>query len=95
MMLRLGNSPSAAWDSTNEAAGAVEQFYNANSAAMFTAAKSIGGVKVVREGQRTFGPSALSATRIAGLYCDTQLILDPVFPFFAAQLHLNARREAT
>jgi hypothetical protein len=47
-------------------------------------------VKVVMGGQRTYGSSALAATRIAGLYCDTQLIPDPVHPFFFGELNLNA-----
>ncbi|MFC8311973.1 hypothetical protein ACFUJV_35970, partial [Streptomyces olivaceus] len=68
----------------------LEQFYRENSASMFRAGKSLGGIKVVSGGQRRYGPSALSATRIAGLYCDTQLIPDPVWPFFAENLHLNA-----
>jgi len=74
----------------NATAGELEQFYNQNAASMFESVKSLGGVKVVIGGQRRYGPSALGATRIAGLYCDTQLIPDPVYPFFAGNLHLNA-----
>lgn len=41
-------------------------------------------------GQRTFGPSALNAVRITGLYADTQLIPDPIYPFVGSNLSLNA-----
>lgn len=74
----------------NSAAEEIEEFYTQNASAMFHAAQSLGGLKVVLGGQRVFGPSALTATRVAGLYCDTQLIPDPVYPFFAGDLHLNA-----
>ncbi|MBI3432562.1 MAG: hypothetical protein HY018_10170 [Hydrogenophilales bacterium] len=78
------------FDDFNAVAGELEQFYQQNAASLFNIAKSLGGVKVVTGGQRTYGPSALAATRVAGLYCDTQLIPDPVAPFFSGNLHLNA-----
>ena len=78
------------FDDFNEAADELAQFYRQNAAALFKIAKSLGGVKVVTGGQRTYGASTLAATRIAGLYCDTQLIPDPVYPFFFGELHLNA-----
>jgi hypothetical protein len=87
---RAGSDFEAFSDNFNAAAGEVEQFYRENAASMFRAGKSLGGVKVVSGGQRQFGPSAMAATRIASLYCDTQLIPDPVFPFLAGDLHLNA-----
>ncbi|AGR71146.1 MULTISPECIES: hypothetical protein [Burkholderia] len=90
MLARFGDGNIAHFDEINAAAGELEQFYRENSASMFRAGKSLGGIKVVSGGQRRYGPSALSATRIAGLYCDTQLIPDPVWPFFAENLHLNA-----
>jgi hypothetical protein len=74
----------------NATAEELENFYEQNAGPMFRAAKQLGGVKVVLGGQRAFGSSALEATRVAGLYCDTQLIPDPVYPFFSANLHLNA-----
>jgi len=74
----------------NSAAEEIEEFYTQNAGAMFRAAQELGGLKVVLGGQRAFGSSALSATRVAGLYCDTQLIPDPVYPFFSGDLHLNA-----
>jgi hypothetical protein len=86
--LRLGGSTIA--DEFNAAADELAQFYRENSISMFRAAKSLGGLKVVGGGQRQFGPSALRATRVAGLYCDTQLIPDPVYPFLTGELHLNA-----
>lgn len=54
------------------------------------AANSVGGVKVVCGGQRQFTHSTLTAVRISGLYCYTQLIPDPIYPFMAGELHLNA-----
>jgi hypothetical protein len=90
MLERVRHSASALALDFNAAAGQLEEFYRENSISTFRSAKSLGGVKVVSGGQRQFGPSALAATRIAGLYCDTQLIPDPVYPFFAGQLHLNA-----
>lgn len=78
------------FDDFNATAGQLEEFYLKNAASLFNYAKSLGGVKVVTGGQRTYGRSALSATRVAGLYCDTQLIPDPIAPFFSGNLHLNA-----
>jgi len=86
--LRSGNSEAASL--SNEAIAALEEFYRTNSHSMFVAAKGLGGVKTVLGGQRAFGPSALSATRISSLYCDTQLIPDPIYPFISANLQLNA-----
>lgn len=74
----------------NNTANELAQFYAENATSMFQIANSLGGVKVVMGGQRTYGESALTATRIAGLYCDTQLIPDPVYPFFTGALNLNA-----
>lgn len=68
----------------------LEEFYEDNARAMFREAQTLGGLKVVLGGQRNFGSSALASTRVAGLYCDTQLIPDPIYPFFAGDLHLNA-----
>jgi len=48
-------------------------------------------MKVVAGGQRQFTESGLEATRICGLYTDTQLIPDPVYPFLAGDLPLNAK----
>lgn len=78
------------FDDFNAVAGELEQFYQQNATSLFNIAKSLGGVKAVTGGQRKYGPSALAATRVAGLYCDTQLIPDPVAPFFYGNLHLNA-----
>lgn len=78
------------FDDFNATAGELEQLYLQNATSVFKIAKSLGGVKVVTGGQRRYGPSALAATRVAGLYCDTQLIPDPVYPFFTGNLHLNA-----
>ena len=90
MLERMRLPDSSAGDDINAMVGELEQFYRESAASMFHAAKVLGGVKVVSGGQRTFGSSALTATRVAGLYCDTQLIPDPVFPFLTGDLHLNA-----
>jgi hypothetical protein len=90
MLVRVKHSHDEFARSINSAAEVLRDFYNTNSRSLFTTAQSFGGMKVVIGGQRRFGPSALSATRISGLYCDTQLIPDPVYPFLAGDLHLNA-----
>ncbi|MBX9346114.1 hypothetical protein K5M36_03345 [Chromobacterium vaccinii] len=76
---------------TNVALDELEEFYNTNAVKFFQYAKTLGGMRLVSGGQRTFGPSALNAIRITGLYADTQLLPDPVYPFLASNLHLNAR----
>lgn len=90
MLERVRRSDSRVFGDFNARVGELEQFYKENGIAVFRAAKSLGGVKVVSGGQRHYGPSALTATRVAGLYCDTQLIADPVFPYLTGNLHLNA-----
>lgn len=67
------------------------KFYERHAPAIFGHAKDLGGLKVVLGGQRTFGASALGGVRKMGLYVDTQLIPDPIYPFFEADLHLKAR----
>lgn len=90
MLERLRRRDTSLVDDFNFEAEALAQFYRENSISLFRAAKSLAGVKVVSGGQRQFVHSALTATRIAGLYCDTQLIPDPVYPFMVGDLHLNA-----
>ena len=60
------------------------EFYGKHAHAIFQHAKNLGGLKVVLGGQRIFGPSALGGVRKMGLYVDTQLIPDPIYPFFEA-----------
>jgi hypothetical protein len=67
------------------------EFYNEHSSVIFRHAKELGGLKVVLGGQRTFGSSALGGIRKMGLYVDTQLIPDPIYPFFETELHLKAK----
>lgn len=74
----------------NEIIDELGDFYKANAGPLFRTAGEIGGLKSIAGGQRRFGPSALAATRISGLYCDTQLIPDPVYPHLTGNLHLNA-----
>ena len=91
MRWRFEHEPDAMTEAVNAASDALTEFYNANAAKLFQHAKTLGGMRLVTGGQRTFGPSALNAVRITGLYADTQLLPDPVYPFFAAELHLNAK----
>lgn len=74
----------------NAAAEELGAFYAANAHVAFKYAKTLGGMRLVTGGQRAFGPSALAGVRITGLYADTQLIPDPVHPFFTSDLRLNA-----
>ncbi|MDO8990919.1 MAG: hypothetical protein Q7U91_14945 [Sideroxyarcus sp.] len=90
MLERFRHRATSFIDDINVTVGELEQFYRENAISLFQAGKSLGGVKVVSGGQRTFGISAQTSTRIAGLYCDTQLIPDPIYPFLTGNLHLNA-----
>ncbi len=91
MLWRLEHEPDAMAEAANAASDELAAFYNANAVKLFQHAKTLGGMRLVTGGQRTFGPSALNAVRITGLYADTQLLPDPVYPFLAADLHLNAK----
>lgn len=91
MLWRLEHEPDAMADAANAASDELAAFYSANAVKLFQHAKTLGGMRLVTGGQRTFGPSALNAVRITGLYADTQLLPDPVYPFLSADLHLNAR----
>jgi hypothetical protein len=87
-----GAGPTEARDRYNNVVDRLAEFYQRNASDTFAVAKQLGGVKSVAGGQRAFVSSTLTATRIAGLYCDTQLIPDPIYPFFAGKLNLNAAR---
>lgn len=92
LMLQRGRHESGALASTtNAAAEELEAYYRHYASATFKNASSLGGLRLVSGGQRAFGPSALNAVRITGLYADTHLIPDPIYPFFTGDLHLNAR----
>ncbi|WP_054076141.1 hypothetical protein [Comamonas testosteroni] len=91
MMWRIAHEDSEMAPRVNAAAERLEAFYAANAHVAFEHAKTLGGMRLVTGGQRAFGPSALNAVRITGLYADTQLIPDPIHPFFTSDLHLNAR----
>lgn len=90
MLWRVKHEANSMATSVNAASEELAEFYNTNALATFRHAKTLGGMRLVTGGQRYFGPSALTAVRITSLYADTQLIPDPVYPFFAANLHLNA-----
>lgn len=91
MMWRISHENSEMAPRVNAATEQLEAFYAANAHVAFGHAKTFGGMRLVTGGQRTFGPSALKAVRITGLYADTQLIPDPIHPFFTSNLFLNAR----
>jgi hypothetical protein len=91
MLWRLEHEPDAMAEAVNTASDELAAFYSANAVKFLQHAKTLGGMRLVTGGQRTFGPSALNAVRITGLYADTQLLPDPVHPFLSADLHLNAK----
>jgi hypothetical protein len=90
MIRRIAHEDSEMAPRVNAAAGELEAFYIANAHVAFGHAKTLGGMRLVTGGQRAFGSSALSAIRITGLYADTQLVPDPIHPFFTSDLRLNA-----
>jgi hypothetical protein len=90
MMWRIVHDDAEMAPRVNAAAEELGAFYAANAHAAFGYAKTLGGMRLVTGGQRAFGPSALSGVRITGLYADTQMIPDPVHPFFTSDLRLNA-----
>lgn len=90
MMWRIKNSPDVFATSVNQAIEELGEFYNRHSTNIYQQAKNFGGMRLVTGGQRFFGTSALNAVRITGLYADTQLIPDPIYPFISADLNLNA-----
>lgn len=91
MLWRLKHEPDTMAEAANAASDELAAFYRANSVKLFQFAKTLGGMRLVTGGQRAFGPSALNAVRITGLYADTQLLPDPVYPFLSGELHLNAK----
>lgn len=90
MMWRVKYQPDVFTNSVNQAMDELGEFYNRHSANIYQQAKNFGGMRLVTGGQRHFGPSALNAVRITGLYADTQLIPDPIYPFLSSDLNLNA-----
>ena len=91
MLWRVEHEPDAMAGGVNAATDELAAFYSAHAVKLFQHAKTLGGMRLVTGGQRAFGPSALNAVRITGLYADTQLLPDPVYPFLSADLHLNAK----
>lgn len=90
MMWRAKHQLDVLANSVNQATEELGEFYNRHSINIYQRAKSLGGMKLVTGGQRLFGPSALNAVRITGLYADTQLIPDPIYPLLSSDLNLNA-----
>jgi hypothetical protein len=91
MIWRLTHEPDAMAKAANAVFDELVAYYNANAVHLFQHAKTLGGMRLVTGGQRKFGPSALNAVRITGLYADTQLVPDPIHPFLSADLNLNAK----
>lgn len=90
LMWRVKYQPDVFAGSVNRVAEELSEFYNCHSTNIYQHAKTFGGMRLVTGGQRQFGPSALNAVRITGLYADTQLIPDPIYPFISSDLNLNA-----
>jgi hypothetical protein len=90
LMWRVKYQPDVFAGSVNRVAEELSEFYNCHSTSIYQHAKTFGGMRLVTGGQRQFGPSALNAVRITGLYADTQLIPDPIYPFISSDLNLNA-----
>jgi hypothetical protein len=88
---RATNEPSAMTRSFERAIERLGAFYQAHAHALWAHAQEIGGLKLVLGGQRMFGPSALGGVRKMALYADTQLVPDPVFPFFEKRLDLKTQ----
>lgn len=65
-------------------------FYQMHARTLWSHARELGGLKLVLGGQRQFGSSAFSGLRRMALYADTQLVADPVYPFFERDLDLGA-----
>lgn len=91
MIWRLTHEPDAMANAANAVFEELVAYYKANALQLFQYAKTLGGMRLVTGGQRRFGPSAFNAVRITGLYADTQLVPDPIYPFFSAELYLNAK----
>lgn len=91
MLSRATHEIEAMKTAVNAAVDELAAYYNANAIRLYQHAKTLGGMRLVTGGQRTFGPSALNAVRITGLYADTQLIPDPIHPYLSADLNLNAK----
>jgi hypothetical protein len=91
MIWRVNQEPDAMAKAVNAVTEELTAYYNANAVKLLQHAKTLGGMRLVTGGQRTFGPSALNGVRITGLYADTQLVPDPIHPFLSADLNLNAK----
>lgn len=84
-----GNSATLARTYENACNG-LAGFYRAHARTLWSHARELGGLKLVLGGQRQFGSSAFSGLRRMALYADTQLVADPVYPFFERDLDLGA-----
>ena len=91
MLQRMKHDSSNMEREANEAGDELASFYEKNAALFFGYAKSLGGVKLVSGGQRAFTASTLNAMKISGLYADTQLVPDPIYPYLTGKLSLNAQ----
>lgn len=91
MMDRVQKDPATFERAVGDAMDELAAFYGRYRMSLFQHAKQLGGVKLVTGGQRRFGPSALQGIRISGLYVNTQLVPDPVYPYLVGDLHQNAK----
>jgi len=79
---RVTRKPRAIERAYAQACERMANFYEAHARTLWSHAKELGGLKLVLGGQRLFGPSAFAGVRSMALYADTQLIADPIYPFF-------------
>lgn len=91
MLQRMQHNSSDMQREANAASDELANFYEKNATLFFSYAKSLGGVKLVSGGQRAFTASTLNAMKISGLYADTQLVPDPIYPYLTGKLSLNAQ----
>lgn len=90
MLWRIKHDTQAFEKATDEAMHALGSYYNAHYLELFRRGQNLGGMRLLFGGQRVFQNSALTSLRLTGLYADTQLIPDPIYPFLEGDLNLNA-----
>lgn len=88
---RAASETKAMLNSYERAVDRLQEFYKNHTRTLWQQVSELGGLKLVLGGQRLFGPSAFAGFRKMSLYADTQLIADPIFPFFEHDLGLKAK----
>lgn len=61
------------------------KFYENHRISIYRQAKKLGGLKLNIGGQREVTKTAISGIKRMALYADTQLIPDPIYPFFSTK----------